>query len=377
MTTLITGGFGFIGRAILSRLLKSDDGLVTVIDNLLPQVHGDDADYSALAAHDRITFIKDDIGNIGAHADALTDVKTVIHLAAETGTGQSMYEIESYYRTNVQSTAGLLETILKSDAINPQKFLLSSSRSIYGEGPYVDPANPETRIYPSTRKPSNMKAGQFDFHKNGVALQAVAMREDDATIPKSVYAASKLAQEDLCRVACESMGVDFVALRLQNVYGPGQSLKNPYTGIISIFINILRQGGRINVYEDGLESRDFVFVDDVADAFVKAITHSMPSPVSLNVGSGDATSVLDLVDTIEKAMGTGLVHDITGDFRPGDIRHAWADISALQSFMDMTPKIDLKTGVQRTLEWALTQPEEQDLSQQAKAELERFFDEID
>lgn len=373
MSILITGGFGFIGRAIIKQLLDDNGAEILVIDSLLPQIHGEDADYSELANHPQITFIKDDIANINDHASHLANVETVVHLAAETGTGQSMYEIESYYRTNVQSTATILEAMVKNKTFKPKRFLLSSSRSIYGEGAYVKGPDLRNRIYPDARRPEDMKAGQFDFIQDETPLTAVATLETDATTPKSIYAASKLAQEDICSIACEALGVEFIALRLQNVYGPGQSLKNPYTGIISIFINILRQGGDINVYEDGIESRDFVFVDDVASVFVEAISANVKTPGFFNVGMGVASTVLDLVDAIETKMDAKGRHFISGDFRPGDIRHAFADITALKAQFKNTPKVDLTEGVARTIEWAFTQPVEADLSNKAKKELEKFL----
>lgn len=373
MSILITGGFGFIGRAIIRQLLSDSESSIVVIDKLLPQIHGEHPEFSELENHCQIRFIKDDIANLNNHVDNFDDVETIIHLAAETGTGQSMYEIENYYKTNVQSTAILLEAIVKNKSFKPKRILLSSSRSIYGEGAYVCPKTGKKRYYPDTRRAEDMRAGNFDFSIEGVKLEAVSTLETDYLSPKSIYAASKLAQENICRVACEALGVDFIALRLQNVYGPGQSLRNPYTGIISIFTNILRQGGEINVYEDGMESRDFVFVDDVASVFIEAMDINIKSPAFFNVGMGFASTVLDLVDAIEVKMDAKGSHFISGDFRPGDIRHAFADITALKANFKNIPTIGLIEGIERTIDWAMTQPIEKDLSQKAKDELEKFL----
>jgi len=373
MSVLVTGGFGFIGRAIIKQLLLTNDTPIIVIDSVLPQIHGDKVDFTELENHPRIRFIKDDIKNINDHLEQFSDIETVIHLAAETGTGQSMYEIENYYQTNVQGTAVLLEAMVKNKNFKPKRLILSSSRSIYGEGAYVSPKTGEKRYYPDARSQVDMKSGKFDFIHDGAELQAVATTETDELLPKSIYAASKLAQENICRVACQALAIDFISLRLQNVYGPGQSLKNPYTGIISIFTNILRQGGEINIYEDGIESRDFVFVDDVASIFVEAINVNVNSPAFFNVGMGIASSVLDLVYAIEAKMGANGCHFISGDFRPGDIRHAFADITALKTSFENIPSIGLEEGISRTIDWAMTQAVEEDLSKQAKEELESFL----
>lgn len=373
MRILITGGLGFIGRALTRQFLTEGGHELVLVDPLKEQVHGPNPDYSEITDLANVQHIAEDICTPGVLAEALNGVEVVYHLAAETGTGQSMYEIETYYHTNVQGTAVLLEEIVKSSRGRPRALVLASSRSIYGEGAYVaaSEANDASakRIYPQARTKADMAAGQFDFKHNGQPLVAVATREDDPANPLSLYAASKLAQEHMCRIACETSGVRYVALRLQNVYGPGQSLRNPYTGILSIFTNILRQGGTIDIFEDGEESRDFVYVEDVARAFCAAARLSTEAPSIFNVGCGEATSVSQLVALLEAKIGTSGRSQISGRFRPGDIRHNWADISRIRASLGFVPEVALAEGLAQTVDWAMTQPIEEDRSEIANREL--------
>ena len=377
MNILITGGLGFIGRSLARQFLDEGGHHITLVDKLAPQVHGDRPDISEFDGLDNVNCVIADICTPGVLYDALDGVDAVYHFAAETGTGQSMYEIQQYYHTNVTGTAILLEEMVKDESRRPKVLVLASSRSIYGEGAYVradavDTAN-GPRIYPVARAADDMNAGRFDFERDGVSLIPVATRETDPTEPKSLYAASKLAQEHICEIACASVGVRYVALRLQNVYGPGQSLKNPYTGILSIFTNILRQDGMIDIFEDGEESRDFVYVEDVARAFRKALTLAPDAPHVMNVGAGVATTVSEMVDLLGAKMGKTDHFKISGRFRPGDIRHNFADISLMQKHMGFTPQMDFTTGLSNTVDWALNQPIEEDKSAKANAELKKFL----
>lgn len=377
MRILITGGLGFIGREITRLFLAEGGHEVVLVDMLSEQVHGTDPDYSDITDNAAVTFIHADICTPGVLADALKGVDVVYHLAAETGTGQSMYQIQQYYRTNVMGTALLLEEIVKDPALRPKSLILSSSRSIYGEGAYVraDAADPQTapRHYPTARSVDDMNAGKFEFEAEGVPLVPVATRENDPADPRSLYAASKLSQEQMCEIACASVDVDYVALRLQNVYGPGQSLRNPYTGIMSIFANILRQGGKIDIFEDGEESRDFVYVEDVARAFRAAVDLAPDAPRVLNVGMGHADTVTQMVQMLEEKMDAPGSSAVSGRFRPGDIRHNYADITRMRDHLGFVPQVDLREGLSRTVDWALTQPVEEDRSAKATEELKGFL----
>lgn len=373
MKFLITGGLGFIGQTLIPKLLADPGNSVVVVDKLSEQVHGTNPDIQHVTNSPRLQFIRDDICNREVIQAVLPGVDIVYHLAAETGTGQSMYDIENYFRTNVQGTAVLLEAIVKNTASRPKAFVLASSRSVYGEGAYVAEKNAgETgtrRYFPSGRIAADMERGHFDFSFEGQKLVPVATLETDELKPQSLYAASKLAQEHMCQIACSSVGIHYTALRFQNVYGPGQSLRNPYTGIISIFTNILRQGRTIDIFEDGEESRDFVFVEDVATALGAAPNRSPNTPSIINVGCGNQTSVMHLAELLQKKLGVSDKTRVSGRFRPGDIRHCYADIQHMRNVLGITDLTSLEDGLSKTVDWALTQPIEIDQSEKATAEL--------
>ena len=377
MNILITGGLGFIGRALALRLLAEGGHRLTIIDKLSVQVHGSAPDHSDIIERPEVRFVHDDICTPSVLRGALGGVDLVYHLAAETGTGQSMYEIQSYYKSNVMGTALLLEEMVKIPGPRPGHLVLASSRSVYGEGAYVDAVDAGRtdvpRHYPAGRLAADMEAGRFDFTHGGAPLVPVPTRETDPTDPKSLYAASKLAQEQMCQIACASIGVGLTALRFQNVYGPGQSLRNPYTGILSIFTNILRQGGVIDIFEDGEESRDFVFVQDVVSALRAAPDRAAETPDIINVGHGTRASVAELVTLLEAKMGVSGRSRVSGRFRPGDIRHCYADTGRMRAVLGLTDLTGLTTGLSATVDWALTQPVEEDRSEQANRELAGFL----
>lgn len=377
MRILITGGLGFIGRALTKRLLDEGGHELVLLDTLSPQVHGDNPDHSDITSRPEVQFIKGSICDPARVREALSGVSAVYHLAAETGTGQSMYEIQRYYDTNVMGTAVLLEEMVKSEELRPDALILSSSRSVYGEGAYVgagdEGSENATRHYPTGRSSEDMKQGIFEFTEDGKPLVPVPTREDDRIDPRSIYAASKLAQEQMCQIACESIETRFVALRLQNVYGPGQSLRNPYTGILSIFANTLKQGGSIDIFEDGEESRDFVYIDDVARAFRLALDLPASRGNIINVGTGERHTVSEIVEMMQDKMGVTGRSSISGRFRPGDIRHCYADVSRMHEILGFEASTSLRDGLSQTVDWAVTQPDEEDRSQAANSELEKLL----
>jgi dTDP-L-rhamnose 4-epimerase len=366
---LITGGAGFIGTRLARRFVEAGH-TVTVLDALIPQVHGADPattspllrslDGVAEVIHGTVTST-DDLRT------ALAEATVVVHLAAETGTGQSMYEIDRYTDVNVGGTAKLLD-LLANEPHAVRRIVVASSRSIYGEGAYRTPEG--ALVYPAHRADADMAGGDFDVHLAGEGpLELVPTDENAKLHPSSVYGITKQMQEALILTVAPTIGIEPVSLRYQNVYGPGQSLKNPYTGILSIFSTLIRQGKEINIFEDGLESRDFVYIDDVVEATFRGATRAEAAGGIFNVGAGVATTVNEVVAALFAAFGTEVATRISGNYRLGDIRHNVADTTRLREILGFTPAVGFRDGVARFVEWVLTQPVEGDTYQRSLDEM--------
>jgi len=366
---LVTGGAGFIGSHLIPKLIASGYQ-VRVLDSLSPQIHGVIPRDLEWLSGEGIEFLRGDVTQRGDWESALPGVDAVVHLAAETGTGQSMYQVARYNEVNSQGTALMFDVLGKMESHQVKRVVLSSSRSIYGEGAYVHPQS-GARVYPSARSGEQLKNGQWEpvCPDTGAALQLVATHESDLVSPASIYAATKYAQEDLVRIGCQSMGIGYAILRLQNVYGERQSLNNPYTGILSIFSTKIRRGSELPLFEDGEESRDFVHVEDVTDALLAAVVVDQAPNTAVNVGSGIATSVRTVAEELSRAFGKAPNVVVTGQFRIGDIRHNFADISRLQNLLGVTPKISLAQGLERFAQWVSSQPLPEDLLEKANQEL--------
>lgn len=363
MRVLVTGGLGFIGNLLCERLIASGHE-VRIIDSVTPQVHGQ---APALRVPEGAELVRLDVRELHDRPDLLEGLDAVYHLAAETGTAQSMYQMRHYVDVNEGGTAALLEGIAKC-AERPKKVILTSSRSVYGEGAFSDAFGRVIQPAPRTREQLDAAIWEL-IGDDGAALQPIATPETLNFAPGSVYAATKASQELLLRSASEALGFAAVILRLQNVYGEGQSLQNPYTGIISIFFNRARQGLMLPIYEDGLETRDFVHVDDVVRGLVAALERQVPSGAICNIGSGIATPVQELADKLIAAAGFNVETKVTGQFRVGDIRHNYADIGRARELLGFEPQISLEEGLGRFCAWAASQPVYGDKLDQATAEL--------
>jgi len=366
---LITGGLGFIGLEV-ARLLVERGYPVRLFDSLNPQIHGAIPNLSALLLlrSAQVEVLRGDVSRPSDWAAALADVGAVVHLAAETGTAQSMYEIARYTETNVIGTARLLDHLANHQHM-VRKIILASSRSVYGEGAYRCPRCGQ--VYPRARSEARFRSAQWQPECPDCQgpVDATATPEEARTAPASVYAATKLAQEDLVRVAAQALGIPAVIFRLQNVYGEGQSLKNPYTGILSIFSNQLRMGRTIHLYEDGQESRDFVNVSDVARAVGLGLASDGADGATLNVGSGRPTSVEQIALLLQFHFGGKTPPVVSGQYRMGDVRHGYADLTAIRSRLGFRPEVALDEGLRRFVEWVKSQPAEPDRLDQATAEL--------
>jgi len=285
---------------------------------------------------------------------SLRSADAVYYFPASTGTGQSMYRIGEYCDVNVRG-AGVFADALLAHRSRISMVVVSSSRAVYGEGAAL--CHEHGRVFPRSRKAIDLGAGRFDAvcPRCAKPVQALPSLEDDAHGPVSIYGITKLAQELIVANAAESAGVPSVVFRYQNVYGPGQSLKNPYTGILSIFIQLLLAGEKINVFEDGLPTRDFIHVDDVVEYNIRALTAGISAPAFLNVGTGVRSTIFDLIDVMGKALGLDPRHYVSGDYRLGDIRHAVADTERLFGTLGMIEFRNLDDGVKDFADWVAAQ----------------------
>lgn len=368
-TILITGGAGFIGSR-LSLALVARGYTVRVLDNLAPQIHGEDPEASALfcAIKGQVEFFRGSVTCREDLARVLPGVDTVVHLAAETGTGQSMYAIRHYTDVNIGGTALLLDMIA-NDAYPVRKIVVASSRAVYGEGKYR--CGEHGVVYPGGRLADDMSAGEFGARCPvcGQWAEMLATDEQTPVRPTSVYGITKLNQEQMVITVAGALGISALAFRYQNVYGPGQSLSNPYTGILSIFSTRVRHGRAINIFEDGLESRDFVFVDDVVAATLKGIEHEQPIVDVFNVGSGVPTDVLTVANTLQQLLGQSVPTEVTGQFRIGDIRHNVADLEKIRTVLGFAPTVQIEEGLRRFVSWVMEEKIQQDRYEDSLAEL--------
>ena len=354
---LITGGAGFIGSNLALKLINLGYE-VTVLDNLSKQIHGHNPEntsplYQSILG--KVKFIKGTVTSRNDWESALMNQNIIIHLAAETGTGQSMYQIEKYSLVNIQGTAILLD-ILANQTNTVEKVIIASSRAIYGEGKYYSPTQ-NLFVYPDVRKADDMNKGDFEpkCPISGNEVELVATDESSKIHPTSIYGISKQNQEQIVMTACKAIGIPSVALRYQNVYGPGQSLSNPYTGILSIFSTSIKNKNPITIFEDGKESRDFVYIDDVVDATILAIENPQANNEIFNVGAGETTNVLTVAKFLVDGYGLEVPINVNGSYRLGDIRHNYADITKIKHLLNFNPKVNFKTGIIKFIEWVNTQ----------------------
>jgi dTDP-L-rhamnose 4-epimerase len=356
---LITGGAGFIGSNLTLRLIAKGYN-VTVMDNLSPQVH-EKGEFSPsyLSIKDKVSFIKGDVRNISDWEKAIQHQHILVHLAAETGTGQSMYEISQYVEVNVQGTANLLHYLTNFNH-SIEKVVVASSRAVYGEGKYF--CREHGTVYPNERREIDLQNGRFDctcpICCNIVELRATD--ENSRLHPASVYGITKQSQEQIVLTVCKSLAIPAIAFRYQNVYGPGQSLSNPYTGILSIFSTQIKNNNEINIFEDGKESRDFVYIYDAVDATILGIENNDITSDIFNVGAATPIDVLTVAQTLLREYNSTVACAITGNFRLGDIRHNYADLTKTRALLGYEPKYHFEEGISRFTEWVNEQEIKED-----------------
>uniref|UniRef100_UPI00300BDCCF NAD-dependent epimerase/dehydratase family protein n=1 Tax=Acinetobacter ursingii TaxID=108980 RepID=UPI00300BDCCF len=370
MKVLITGGAGFIGSNLALKLIDLGHE-ITILDNLNKQIHGDDPEKTSelyQSVKNKVKFIYGSVCDEQRLIEAVNGQDAIVHLAAETGTGQSMYEVKRYVDVNIGGTALLLD-ILTNQQHTIKKVVVASSRAIYGEGKYL--SHETGVVYPDSRKQENLEKGIYDpiCEVSGQPLNLLATDEDSKIHPSSIYGITKQNQEQMVMVSCAANGIAASALRYQNVYGPGQSLKNPYTGILSIFSTSILNGNDINIFEDGLESRDFVYIDDVVDATILALTKDTANGEVFGIGSGIPTSVKEVADKLIKSYGAAIEVKITGNYRIGDIRHNYACLKKSKQLLGYEPKVSFEQGITNFTNWVKSQEIGNDLYQQSINEL--------
>jgi dTDP-L-rhamnose 4-epimerase len=343
---LITGGAGFIGSHLTDELLENGYQ-VRILDNLSPQVHGPDGLRPAYL-HGDAELLVGDVRNPDDISRALDGVDAVYHFAALVGVGQSMYQVSDYVGVNDLGTANLLQALINRPV---QRLIIASSMSIYGEGLYQDGSGGfHDRC---ERSVEQLRRGEWELRDGqGRLLTPVATPEEKRPALASVYALSKYVQEKLCLTVAQAYGIESTALRFFNVYGPRQSLSNPYTGVLAIFASRLLNGNPPTIFEDGLQQRDFVHVQDVVRACRMALERPGIAGQVFNIGSGSHYSVRYIAEKLAGILGKqSLGADISGRFRVGDIRHCFADIRLARELLGYTPTIQLEDGLMEMAEW--------------------------
>jgi len=351
-SVLITGGAGFIGSALAHRLVNAGYD-VAVMDVLHPQVHGAHATVDLPPA---AQFFTGDVTH-APDVDALLRLfrpSQIVHLAAETGTAQSLSEATRHGSVNVVGTTQLLDALSRCGHV-PDQLVLASSRAVYGEGAWQSGSQ---IFYPRPRSHAQLLAGIWDPQgatgDPAVPLPSCAGRTEPR--PTNIYAATKLAQEHLLAAWTAAHDTNVSVLRLQNVYGPGQSLTNSYTGIVALFARLALEQRQLDVYEDGRIVRDFVYIDDVVEALFAAIEESAARPRCLDIGSGIPTTIHELAQQI--AMFCDAPEPVVvAKFRDGDVRAARCDIEPATTELDWRPKWALEEGLRALLEWIGEKPE--------------------
>lgn len=362
---LITGGAGFIGRFVTDELLRRGHK-VRVLDALIPQVHGDAA-IRPDALNAEAEFIHGDVRDKDAVARALKGVDSVVHLAAEVGVGQSMYEVERYTSTNDVGTAVLFEKLIDNPV---RRVVTASSMSIYGEGLYRDADGATVEDAERDGIRDGLKNWE-PVDAKGRPLSPVATPEWKRPNLASIYALNKYVQERTTHIMAAPYGIEGVCLRLFNVFGPGQALSNPYTGVLAIFASRYLNGQAPMIFEDGEQRRDFVHVSDVARAFADSLTLPKAAGGTFNIGSGRDRSVTEVAQELGRAMGRNdLDPQIVGKARIGDIRHCFCDTSLAAETLGFAATTDFREGLGELAEWVASQTAV-DRVDQARAELEK------
>lgn len=348
---LITGGAGFIGSHVADELLARGYR-VRAVDNLSSQVHGSERKRPSYLSSE-VELLLGDVRNTGFIRRALIGIDAVFHLAAMVGVGQSMYRICDYMSVNDVGTAALLEAVIEQPV---ERLVVASSMSIYGEGLYRTPNG--AVCCGSQRSVEQLRAADWELRDSeGEKLTPIPTPESKPPQLSSIYALSKCDQERMCLMIGQAYGISTVALRFFNVYGPNQALSNPYTGVLAIFASRLLNRKPPMIFEDGRQRRDFVSVSDVKQACRLALEAPEASGQVFNIGSGRSYSIEEIAGRMAQVMGYRSVEpQILGQYRAGDIRHCFADITAARQTLGYEPRTTLDEGISCLASWLEGKP---------------------
>ena len=364
MNILITGGAGFVGSFLTDKLIDLGH-TVRIFDNLEPQVHPGGKAPAYL--NPQAEFIQGDVRNYEAFKSALKDIDIVFHEAAAVGVGQSNYDIKRYVDVNVSGTGNLLDILVNNKSLKVKKILTTSSMTAYAEGMYHCPqCGP---VKGELRQEDQLKAHDWQLYCPNChsPITPISTPETAPQPCNSIYALSKKTQEDMLMLIGKMYQLPTTALRCFNIYGPRQSISNPYTGVTAIFISRLKNNQSPVIYEDGLQSRDFVSVHDVVDALILAMDNPKTNYQVMNIGSGTPTSIKDVAATLSQLMGKNIKLQMNQEFRKNDIRHCFADTTKAQTILGWKPQVSFDQGMKELIGWSLTQQSKDDFT---KAEQE-------
>jgi len=355
MKILITGGAGFIGSHTADLLIENGHQ-VRVMDIFDRQIHqGKRPEY----LNKKCEVVEGDVRNADAWKKNLAGIDVIIHLAARTGIGQSMYEPASYSDHNINGTAMLYDVLLKNPDLKKgiKKIVVASSKTVYGEGAYR--CKSHGTVYPETRSIEQLKKGDWEAHcpQCGEPMEPIGIKEEKPPQTPSVYGMTKFATERLAVMFGEALSIPTIAFRWFSAYGPRQSLSNPYTGVCSIFLSRLKNRNQPVIFEDGKQLRDYVFIKDVAKSNLLAVKHLERSGV-YNIGSGKPADLVEVSDTLAELLGSDIRPKFNGEFRAGDTRHDYADISKAKRDLGFKPDWSLKDGLRQLIDWGETQKAE-------------------
>ena len=343
MHILVTGGAGFIGSHLVEALVARGHDVV-IYDNLDPQVHGEIPKQNTRSSNPK--FLRGDVRDYDSVKKCLLEerIEVIFHEAAVVGVAQSMYEVRRYVEVNSLGAANILD-VLANNKHRVQKLVVASSMSIYGEGKYR--CDTHGVVFPRVRPDHQLFDREYELKCSECGTKLIALPTDESKplLPTSIYATTKRDHEEMFIEFGRAYNIPAVALRYFNVYGPGQALSNPYTGVVSIFASRLLNGNAPLIFEDGLQSRDFVHVSDIVQANVLALENEEADCDVFNVGTGRSVAILEIAQILAKELKHDINPVILQKFRAGDIRHCYADITKIRRKLGFAPRVHLEQGI--------------------------------